>query len=86
MALDETLRRLLDDVMGRRVPRLRHLAGALDPNRAADAELDEVCQALTDEFVEVGFGPDGEANDRGLLLERLIDEVARPLMRRSRGR
>jgi hypothetical protein len=84
LALDETLRRLLEDVMSRRTPRLRHAAASLDPSRAADAELDEVCQALTDEFVETGFGPDGEPNDRGLLLERLIDEVARPLMRRSR--
>ncbi len=86
MALDETLRRLLEDVMSRRTPRLRHLADSLDPSRAADAELDEVCQALTEEFVEAGFGSDGEPNDRGRLLERLIDEVARPLMRRSRER
>jgi hypothetical protein len=86
VALDEALRRLLEDVMSRRTPRLRHLAGSLDPSRAADAELDDVCQALTDEFVEAGFGPDGEPNDRGRLLERLIDEVARPLMWRSRKR
>jgi len=84
MALDETQRRLLDDVTSRRVPRLRHLAGSLDLSLAADADLDELCQALMDEFVETGFGLDGEANDRGLLLGLLIDEVARPLMRRSR--
>ncbi|HET6921539.1 MAG TPA: hypothetical protein VFI16_00195 [Anaeromyxobacteraceae bacterium] len=83
MALDETLRRLLEDVMSRRAPRLRHL---LDPDRATDAELDDACQVLTEEFVEAGFGSDGEPTERGRLLERLIDEVARPLMRRSRAR
>lgn len=83
VALDETMRRLLDDVMGRRTPGLGRLD---DPERAEDAELDEVCQALNDEFVEAGFGPDGLANQRGALLERLIEEVAGTLMRRSRAR
>lgn len=83
MALDETLHRLLDDVMRRRTPRLRRMA---DPEGAGDAELDEVCQALNDEFVEAGFGPDGLANPRGVLLEKLIEELAGTLMRRSRAR
>jgi hypothetical protein len=86
VALDETLRHVLDDVMSRRAPRQRHLAGATDPDRAADAELDEACQALMDEFVEAGFGPDGRPNQHGLLLVRLIEELTRPLMQRSRAR
>lgn len=86
MALDETLQRLLADVLGRRAPRLRHLAGASDPGDATDAELDEVCQALTDELVEAGFGPRGEPNDRGRSLQRLIDELNPARLRRLKGR
>lgn len=85
MPLDQTLRHLLGEVLGRRVPRLRHL-GEADPDRVADAELDEACQALMDEFVEAGFAADGQANQRGLLLQQLIEELARPLMQRSRAR
>lgn len=84
VALDESLRKLLEDVMSRRTPGLRR--AGFDLEGASDAELDEVSQALLDEFVEAGFGPGGEPTQRGLLLERLVEEVARPLMRRSRSR
>jgi hypothetical protein len=86
MALDETLRRALADVLGRRAPRLRRLAGGSDLGDATDAELDEVCQALTDELVETGFGPGGEPNERGRSLQRLIDEVNPARLRRLKGR
>ena len=71
-------------MLARRVPRLRHL-GEADPDRAPDAELDEACQALMDEFVEAGFAADGQVTQRGVL-QQLIEELARPLMQRSRAR
>ena len=84
VALDETLRRLLDDVTSRRVPGLRHLAAAPDPGAAAEADLDEVCQALTDEMVETGFTLAGVLNERGLLLGQVLDELNRSRLRRPR--
>ena len=84
MTLDETLRRLLDEVTSRRAPRLRHVAAAPDPSAAPEGDLDVVCQALTDEMVATGFTSGGLLNDRGLLLGQLLDELNRARLRRPR--
>ena len=84
MVLDETLRRLLDEVTTRRTPGLRHVAAAADPSAAPEADLDVVCQALTDEMVETGFTSGGVLTDRGLRLGQLLDELNRARLRPRR--
>ncbi len=84
MVLDETFRRLLDEVTSRRAPGLRHVAAAPDPSAAPEGDLDVVCQALTDEMVATGFTADGVLNDRGLQLGQLLDELNRARLRPRR--
>ena len=84
MALDETLRRLLDEVTRLRAPGLRRVAAAPDPSAEPEGDLDVVCQALTDEMVATGFTPEGVLNDRGLRLGQLLDELNRARLLRPR--
>lgn len=48
-----------------------------------DSQRDELRQALTDELCETGFREDDEPNERGRLLEDLIDYLAPWKTRRS---
>jgi hypothetical protein len=41
-----------------------------------DEQRDELREMLTDEFIETGLREDDEPNERGLLLEELIDKFS----------
>jgi hypothetical protein len=66
---------LLVEVLRKRLPSVLSSSDQINVERIRTAEMEEVCQALTDEFCETGLLPSSEPNKRGLLLEQLIDRI-----------
>lgn len=67
---------VLADVLGRSLPAL--LSRATNANLVlTDREANAVLDACLDEFCVSGLDPNDEPNQRGLLLESLIDIVNR---------
>lgn len=48
---------------------------SLQDVQLTEYQRDELRQAVTDEFSETGLRKDDEPNERGLLLEELIDRL-----------
>jgi hypothetical protein len=44
-------------------------------SQLTESQADKINQALTDELCETGLNPDGEPNQRGVILEELIDWI-----------
>jgi hypothetical protein len=67
---------LLRDAISRQSPNLLPLLERLEEGGLSADELNELREAVSDEFLDSGLRPDYEPNERGLQLEDLIDELA----------
>lgn len=71
------LRIVLKEILLKRTP---NLAGLIDENENAQLNAehrDELRELVTDEFCATGLRDDYEPNERGLLLEEIIDHLGR---------
>jgi len=64
---------LLVEVLKKRIPPVLSFPDDLDLEKLTSQQVDDICQALTDEFAETGLMQNSEPNERGLRLETLID-------------
>lgn len=69
------MRDLLSEVIWKRCPAMGGVLGSLQEVQLTEYQRDELRQAVADEFVETGLRADDEPNERGLLLEELIDRL-----------
>ena len=67
---------LLREVIWRRAPRLAVLVNRLGEIPLTDDQREELREALADELLGSGLGPDGEPTSRGRELDRLISRLA----------
>jgi hypothetical protein len=66
---------LLSEVIWKRCPTMSGTLGSLQEVQLTEYQRDELRQAVTDEFCETGLQDNDEPNERGLLLEELIDRL-----------
>jgi hypothetical protein len=66
---------LLSEIIWKRCPDMIGVLGSLQDVQLTDYQRDELRQAVADEFSETGLRKDDEPNERGLLLEDLIDHL-----------
>jgi hypothetical protein len=66
---------LLTEVIRKRCPHLIGLLASSQVTELTDFQRDELREAVTDEFCETGLREDDEPNERGLLLEDLVDRL-----------
>ena len=70
---EKTLRDLVEAVVRARVFDSATLLAALERGPISTEAREAIREALADELVETGLGPDAEPNDRGRLIETAID-------------
>ena len=75
-SLKAKLTTLLGEVLRKRDPSMMTLVASSQHVELTDEQRDELRQILTDEFIETGLREDDEPNERGLLLEELIDKFS----------
>jgi hypothetical protein len=73
--LPAELSALLSEVLWKRHPSMIGIVASLQNVVLTDDQREELRQALTDEFMDTGLRENDEPNDRGLLLEELIDKL-----------
>jgi hypothetical protein len=73
LRLDDNQKTLLREVLQKNSPEMLSVFDA--PALLTDEQRIEICRILTDEFCLTGLGEDSEPNQRGMLLEDLIDIV-----------
>ncbi len=66
---------LLIEVLKKRLPSVLPLPSDLEFDRVTPQQIDDICQALTDEFCETGLLSNSEPNERGIRLESLLDHL-----------
>jgi hypothetical protein len=66
---------LLFEILEKRSPQLLPLLERAKMGTLESTEVASLCQIVTDEFCETGLLSDSEPNERGLLLEVLIDTL-----------
>ena len=66
---------LLSEVLWKRDPSMIGVVASLQDVQLSDDQREELRQAVTDELIETGLRDDDEPNERGLLLEELIDRL-----------
>lgn len=69
---------LLGEVIRKRCPHLIRLLDLPQDIEITDSQLDELEEAVSDEFLETGLRNDDTPTARGLLLEDLIGKLRRP--------
>jgi hypothetical protein len=74
VALSGKLSALLSEVLWKRDPSMIGIV-AFQSAELTNDQREELRQILTDELMETGLGDDDEPNERGLLLEELIDKL-----------
>lgn len=62
---------------------VRSLLTKLKEGSVSDRERQQICSMLGTALVQEGLEPSGEPNAKGRLIEAAIDEVNRPILRRS---
>ena len=66
---------LLVEVLKKRIPSILSFPEGLDFAKLTSQQVEDICQALTDEFAETGLMQNSEPNERGLRLETIIDRL-----------
>lgn len=66
---------LLSEVLWKREPSLVGVVASLQDIQLTADQREELRQVVTDELMETGLRHDDEPNERGLLLEELIDRL-----------
>jgi hypothetical protein len=74
VALSAKLSALLSEVLWKRDPSMIGIV-AFQSAVLTNDQREELRQILTDELIDTGLGDDDEPNERGLLLEELIDKL-----------
>jgi hypothetical protein len=74
VALSAKLSALLSEVLWKRDPSMIGIV-AFQSAVLTNDQREELRQILTDELMDTGLGDDDEPNERGLLLEELIDKL-----------
>jgi hypothetical protein len=74
VALSGKLSALLSEVLWKRDPSMIGIV-AFQSAVLTNDQREELRQILTDELMDTGLGDDDEPNERGLLLEELIDKL-----------
>ena len=72
------LAELLGEIIRKRCPGAIGMMGSLPEVRLTKDQTEEVRQAVTDELIETGLADDDAPNERGLLIEELIDRLGHP--------
>jgi hypothetical protein len=75
LALPAKLSALLSEVVWKRNPEMIGIVASFQNVGLTDNQREDLRQALTDELMETGLREDDEPNERGLLLEELIDKL-----------
>ena len=75
LPLPHKLSALLSEVIWKRDPNLIGPVSSLQDVQLTHDQREELRQAVTDELIETGLRDDDEPNERGLLLEELIDRL-----------
>jgi hypothetical protein len=75
VALSAKLSALLSEVLWKRDPSMIGIVASFQSAELTNDQREELRQILTDELMETGLGDDDEPNERGLLLEELIDKL-----------
>jgi hypothetical protein len=75
VALSAKLSALLSEVLWKRDPSMIGIVASFQSAEITNDQREELRQILTDELMETGLGDDDEPNERGLLLEELIDKL-----------
>jgi hypothetical protein len=73
--LPPKLSALLSEVLWKRDPSLVGVVASLQDIQLTADQREELRQMVTDELMETGLRDDDEPNERGLLLEDLIDRL-----------
>ncbi len=68
---------VLRQVVNGRRPDLLPLVDSMTRRQLTEAEREELRQTIADELTATGLGPGDEPNDRGLVLESVIDWLGR---------
>lgn len=68
-----SLMRLIRDVIGKRAPEFLPLAQSLGTRPLTEEQREALREALAEELVADGLGPDDEPNDYGRFIEAAID-------------
>ena len=77
MRLDAENQGLLEEVIRARAGDIPELQGISVRRDLTDSEVAILCHLLTQEFIASGLGPGDEPNDRGLRIEKILDDLNR---------
>jgi hypothetical protein len=75
LRLSPKMEELLTEVISKRRPDLISLLASPQDTELSDSQIDELREAVADEFCETGLREDDEPNERGLLLEDIIGRI-----------
>ena len=75
LQLPSKMSELLSEIVWKRDPSMIGAVASLQDIQLTDDQREDLRQAVTDELIETGLRDDDEPNERGLLLEELIDRL-----------
>lgn len=75
LQLPSKMSELLSEIVWKRDPTMVGVVASLQDVQLTVDQREELRQAVTDELMETGLRDDDEPNERGLLLEELIDRL-----------
>lgn len=75
LPLPSKMSELLSEVLWKRDPSMIGVVASLQEVQLSEDQREELRQAITDELMETGLRDDDEPNERGLMLEELIDRL-----------
>lgn len=75
LQLPSKMSELLSEIVWKRDPSMVGVVASLQDVQLTVDQREELRQAVTDELMETGLRDDDEPNERGLLLEELIDRL-----------
>jgi hypothetical protein len=76
------LEELLAEVLEKYLPGARGSISELTRGVIDRAGRERIAHAIARELIDTGLGPNDEPTDRGVELERLLDEINRPNLER----
>lgn len=75
LRLSSKMEELMTEVIRKRRPDLLGLLVAPQDTKLSDSQIDELREAVADEFCETGLTEDDEPNESGLSLEDIIGRL-----------
>ena len=71
---------LLEEILSKREPKILDIIKGENLNKIDESNGYQVRSILTDELLETGMDDNDKVNERGLAIEKLIDDVGRIYM------